>query len=237
MPKKRILFVGEGVTLAHIVRPLVLAKSLNRDVYDIAFACDARFRKMTENEGFTWMEISSMPSEEFLKKLSSGEPLYTYDRLKAYVEEDLRLLEETKPDIVIGDFRVSLDISTQVKKIPYACLVNVYWSPYSTLILPLPELPMLKIIYPTLGRIIFKCLSSFFLFFHLQGFNKVRREYGLPAIKNIKRMYTAGTWTLYLDLPVACSGVFPSGEPPVSGARVRNALPAAAGLVGEMARQ
>ena len=201
MQKKFLLFIGEGVTLAHIVRPLVLAKALDKDIYDIYFASDIRFKKMVENEGFRWIEMSSMTSDEFMKRLSSGEPLYTYDRLKSYVKTDLQLFSNIKPDLIIGDFRVSLDISAQLAKVPYVCLINAYWSPHSTLIMPVPELPLLKFIYPKLGKFIFKCFSPAFLSLHLQGFNKLRKEYGLPLITDIKKMYTAGTWTLYLDLP------------------------------------
>ncbi len=201
MQKKRILFVGEGVTLAHIVRPLVLAKALDKEIYDVFFACDARFKKMVDNEGFNWQEISTMPSEEFLKKLSTGDPLYTYERLKSNVADDLDLLSRIRPDLVIGDFRISLDISAPTLNIPYVCLVNVYWSPYSTLILPIPELPKVNIVYLTIAKLVFKLFSSVFLASHMQGFNRLRSEYRLPPINNIKKMYTDGTWTLYLDLP------------------------------------
>lgn len=201
MQRKRILFIGEGVTLAHIVRPLALAKALPSDEYEVFFACDPRYRRMIENEGLVWEEISSMTSDEFLKRLAAGEPIYTYARLKDYVLEELKLLERIKPDLIVSDFRVSLGVSAESLKIPYICLINVYWSAYSALIFPVPELPIVKVLGPKLVKVIFDTFSVLFLFFHMKGFNKLRKEYGLPPVTSLKNMYTHGTWTLYLDLP------------------------------------
>ena len=41
--RRRILFVGEAVTLAHVARPFALARSLDAARYDVQFACDPRF--------------------------------------------------------------------------------------------------------------------------------------------------------------------------------------------------
>jgi UDP:flavonoid glycosyltransferase YjiC (YdhE family) len=39
MERKKILFVAEAVTLAHVGRPLALAQMLDRQRYDVHFAC------------------------------------------------------------------------------------------------------------------------------------------------------------------------------------------------------
>jgi UDP:flavonoid glycosyltransferase YjiC (YdhE family) len=41
--RRRVLFVGEAVTLAHIVQPVVLAQALDPAQYAITLACDARY--------------------------------------------------------------------------------------------------------------------------------------------------------------------------------------------------
>ncbi|RXL56259.1 hypothetical protein EO238_33760, partial [Citrobacter sp. AAK_AS5] len=44
--RKRILFVGEAVTLAHVVRPAVLARALDPSRYEVVLACDERYLKL-----------------------------------------------------------------------------------------------------------------------------------------------------------------------------------------------
>src|SRR3569833_1809409 len=44
--KCRVLFVSEAVTLAHVARPLALAKALDRSRYDVALACDPRYNEL-----------------------------------------------------------------------------------------------------------------------------------------------------------------------------------------------
>ncbi len=44
--KRRILFIGEAVSLAHVSRPLVLAQALDPRSYDIHFACDQRYESL-----------------------------------------------------------------------------------------------------------------------------------------------------------------------------------------------
>ena len=53
----------------------------------------------------------------------------TSSSLDRYVEEDLRLIDSFRPDVVVGDFRVSLAISARKARIPYVNVTNAYWSP------------------------------------------------------------------------------------------------------------
>ena len=43
MPRRRILFLAEGATMTHFVRPLVLAESLDPDSYEVHFYAPLRF--------------------------------------------------------------------------------------------------------------------------------------------------------------------------------------------------
>jgi UDP:flavonoid glycosyltransferase YjiC (YdhE family) len=201
-PKKRILFIGEGVTLSHIIRPVFLAQSLDKENYEIVFACDKRYRALIENAGFPWVELPSMSTEEFNKRLSTGEPVYTHDRLEQYLLDERELFEKTKPNLIVGDFRISLGISSRLAKIPYVCLINAYWSPFSKRNeSPFPELPIAKALGPQLGEILFRIFSPIGFSLHYRDFNKICRQYGLETVKTIQEMYSQGTWTLYPDVP------------------------------------
>src|SRR5207244_2060828 len=119
--------------LAHVVRPLVLAQSLDPDKYEVHFACAEGFDFAFKGTNVTRWPIHSISSERFLKALADGARLYEADTLTRYVQDDLALLEKVRPDLVVGDFRLSLAVSAPVAKVPYAALVNAHWSPYSTL--------------------------------------------------------------------------------------------------------
>ena len=198
---QRILFVAEDVTLAHVTRPLVLANSLDRSHYEIFFATGKRYRHLVEGSGYSLCTIPTLSSEIFLDRLAKGKPVYTKDDLKVSVQADLQLFSKLSPDLVIGDFRLSLGISARLAKIPYAALTNAHWSPYSTLSFPLPEHPLVNIFGVGISRFFFKILQPVIFKYHAVPFNFIRKAYGLEPLRNLKEVYTYGDWTLYLDLP------------------------------------
>lgn len=189
------------MTLAHVTRPLVLANSLDRHRYEIFFATGERYRYLLENSGHSLYTIPTLSSQIFLDRLAKGQPVYTKDDLKASVKADLDLLSELSPDLVIGDFRLSLGISTRLAEIPYAALTNAHWSPYSTLSFPLPEHLLVNIFGVKISRFFLKILQPVIFKYHAAPFNFLRKTSGLAPLRDIKEVYTCGDWTLYLDLP------------------------------------
>src|SRR5438128_3539731 len=201
MPRIKILFIGEGVTLAHIARPLSLCQALDSQRYEISFACGGTWRHFVKSQGILPCALPTMPPEEFVQRLALGKPLYTRERLLEYVRAELELFKRISPDLVIGDFRISLGISTEIAQIPYVALANAYWSPFSTFKFPVPEHPCVKIFGIRIAQAIFPYLYPLIFQFHVRDFNKVRREYSQNPVQSLQEMYTLGTWTLYVDLP------------------------------------
>jgi UDP:flavonoid glycosyltransferase YjiC (YdhE family) len=117
MTKKRILFFAEAVTLAHVARPLVLAGALAPDLYDIHFACDPRFDHLFPDLRFPRYPVRSISCNRFMQALAKGKPVYEVGTLRDYVTEDLSLIEEISPDLVIGDFRLSLAVSAPLESL------------------------------------------------------------------------------------------------------------------------
>jgi UDP:flavonoid glycosyltransferase YjiC (YdhE family) len=141
--RRRVLFIGEAVTLAHVVRPVVLARALDPARYAVTLACDDRYLKLFGELPFAWRSLATIPTVKFLDNLARGRPVYDADTLRAYVRDDLALIEAVKPDRVVGDFRISLGVSARVAGVPYWMVTNAYWSPYSRPPFPLPEHPMI----------------------------------------------------------------------------------------------
>ena len=200
--RPRILFVAEAVTLAHLARPLALAGSLDVDQYEIHFAAEPRYQGLYPDNSYSWHRIESISSEQFLAALEKGNPLYDARTLSAYVDEDVRLLEEVRPDLVVGDFRLSLGVSAALAGIPYLTISNAYWSPFARQSIPVPELPLTRIAGVRLSQLLFNLVRPLVFAVHTIPFNRVRRKYGLPLLSlKLQEIYTHADHVLYADLP------------------------------------
>ncbi len=205
--RKRILFIAEGVSLAHVTRPLVLARSLDTNLFEIHFACTSGYETILKNLPARFWPITSISSDRFLKCLSTGSPLYDRATLHSYVKEDLQLLTNINPDLVVGDFRLSLSVSASQYGIPYAALTNAYWSDFSVMKrYPVPELPITRILGVTFAGAIFHWIQPWVFAYHARPLNEVRRDYGMAPLSNLLQTYTNGDHILYADIP----GLFPT---------------------------
>lgn len=200
--KPVILLVAEAVTLAHYGRVITLAKALEASSYEIVVASDPRYADLEKPFDCAFHSIQSIPSTEFARALSMGDPLYDSATLSRYVEDDLALLDTVKPDLVIGDFRLSLAVSAPLCHVPYAALVNAYWSPYADISYPVPDLPFTRYTGLRLGQKLFDLARPLAFALHARPLNQVRRQYGLPPLgHDIRNAYTWGDYTLYADIP------------------------------------
>src|SRR5438552_3735831 len=112
----RVLFVAEAVTLAHVARPVVLARSLDSARYDVVLASAPRYQSLLADLPVAVRPIRSIPVQQFLDALAKGSPLYDAETLRWYVRDDLELIRETAPDVIVGDFRLSLSVSARIAK-------------------------------------------------------------------------------------------------------------------------
>lgn len=201
-PRPRLLFVAEAVTLAHVARPRVLAEGLDPKRYEVHFAAAPAFDTALTGLAARRWPLTSIPPERFLKSLAQGTPLYDTRTLTDYVEQDLVLLDQVRPDLVIGDFRLSLAVSAPLRGVPYAALTNAHWSPFAQLPRwPIPDLPAVHLFGERATAAIFNLLRPAIFRLHGRPLNRVRRRFGLPAIGDMLQAYTWGDHTLYLDVP------------------------------------
>ena len=137
-----------------------------------------------------------------MNALARGRPLYDVQTLRGYVRDELELIRETAPDVVVGDFRLSLAVSTRVTNTPYMAITNAYWSPYGRQRFPMPELALAKRLGFPIAQKLFRLARPFAFAYHTLPLNRVRREYGLPSLGfDLRRIYTEADHTLYADVP------------------------------------
>ena len=198
----RLLFLCEAVTLAHVARPLSLALALDPSRFDVHVACDDRYGFLFKDAALSKHPMVSIPSAQFLRALAKGSPLYDAGTLRAYVEADLELIEKIRPDVVVGDFRLSLAVSAPVARVPYATITNAYWSPFAAPRYTVPDLPFTRVLGTGLGQVLFDTVRPLAFALHTRPLNRVRREHGLKDLGfNLGETYTHADLTLYADIP------------------------------------
>ncbi len=203
MRARRILFVAEAVTLAHVARCIVLARALDPSRHEVVFACDPRYASFVEPERWSCMRINSLSSESFRLALYRGKPVYDLETLQAYVDEDRALLAQVKPDLVVGDFRLSLSVSARLARVRYATVANAYWSPFFTGPgFPMPSLAQMRWLPLNLSRWMFDLFRPWAIRAHCKPLNRLRTMHGLPCLgSDLRRVYTDADDVLYADSP------------------------------------
>ncbi len=200
--KRRILFFGEGITMTHFTRPAVLAQVLDAAAYDISFWTPKRYHHLLSQNFSRLGELRTIDPAAFLKSLANGRVLYGRETLREYVKDDLAIIDEVRPDLIIGDFRMSLSISAPLRGVPFATVFNAQWSPYRRQPAIVPELPLTRWLPPRLLSPIFSAIRPAIYAAHARPVNELRCEFGLPRISDdLRKIYTSGDLMLYPDVP------------------------------------
>ena len=147
------------------------------------------------------LPLNTISSAQFLRALSRGSPVYDEATLRRYVAEDLDLIQRVKPDMIVGDFRLSLSVSARIAGVPYATICNAYWSPhYSVHDFPIPALPITRVLPLPIARVLFRWARPLAFGLHCRPLNELRRAYGLPSLgSDLRHVYTDADIVLYAD--------------------------------------
>lgn len=199
----RALFFCEPCTLSHVVRPLALARLLPPDQFECHFACAYDVaRHCAPGESWPFHAVHGcVTGAEFAAALARGALPYDRAVIERYVEEDLRVLEEVQPDVVVGDFRLSLGVSAPLRRVPYVALINAVWSPYVRRRFPVPELPVTRVLGVKLTELLFPAFRPIAFRGLAAPFERARRARGLPGFGGLLEAYSWGDFTAYPDLP------------------------------------
>ena len=197
----RVLMMAEAVTLAHVARPVALARALDPARYEVVLACDPRYAVFASAGPWQRADLHSIPSAQFNRALARGAPVYDLATLQAYVAEDRALLEAFKPDLVVGDFRLSLSVSARLAGVPYLTIANAYWSPHYRGGFALPVLPMTRFLPLPVASALFSTFRPIAFAMHCRPMNQLRVRHGLPSLgHDLRRVYTDADHHLVPDV-------------------------------------
>ena len=200
--RPRILFVAEAVTLAHVARPLALAGGLDPARYEVVFASEPRFGEPWRGREFEYRPIRSIPPDQFLAALRAGRPVYDSKTLETYLAEDLALIRQVEPDVIVGDFRLTLAVGARIAKVPYLAIANAYWSPFADPSYPMPEFPLSRFLGVRQATPLIHLAQPMAFALHTRPLNRLRKAHGLASLgDDLRRTYTEADRTLYADVP------------------------------------
>lgn len=198
----RILFMAEAVTLAHVARPIALARALDPAHHEVILAADSRFNAVLGPLPFPLHPLETIESRRFFAALANGTPIYDLPTLRRYVRNDLELITAVDPHLIVGDFRLSLSVSARLAGVPYFSIANSYWSPYARQRFPLPSHPLAQLLGVAAAQSLFGLVRPIIFALHARPLNQLRREHGLPSLgPDLRRVYTDADHTLYADVP------------------------------------
>ncbi|HEY0038061.1 MAG TPA: glycosyl transferase family 1, partial [Longimicrobium sp.] len=203
-PRRRVLFIGELITLSHMVRPAVLAATLDPERYEVFFACDPRnLGMLAKPHPFHFIPLKSRLAMKSMEALSYGrDTLYDYATVNQYVREDLQLLSRYHPDVVVGDMRQSLVVSSRLSGVPFVNIMNAHWHPWSPTRYESAVNPLAGLLGEAWGELVFNGLLNMAMPFSTLAINMVGLQYGLPVVGvDFKSVFSYGDYTAFPDLP------------------------------------
>lgn len=170
--------------------------------HELKFACSGKFATLAEEAGFAVSPIYTKDPNLGLNKARKIGSSYDDLLVQKYVESEISCITESYPDLIIGDFRLTLSISAEFCKVPYASILNGYWTNYYTASHTAPEsLRIFSLLGPRISDISFKLIRSLFLKWAAKPFNKERARRGLKPCKNLFDVMASKELNLIVDIP------------------------------------
>ena len=199
----KILFLSEAVSLAHVGRPLVLAKWAQGANHEVHFACSEEGLKNTNATtlGFKTYPLFTIKSSLFYERVKKGKFFYRFEDLIKYVEEEKELIRQINPDLIVTDFRLSAPISSWLCNKPLLNLSNSHWSPNAECPFPAPNAGIFNWLPKSLREKFFSMIRPLAFKTFGKELNQTRSHYGLPEKSDFRELYTDGTFNAYLDMP------------------------------------
>lgn len=200
---KKILFLAESVSLAHVGRPLVLANWAHKNNMEVHFACDKEGFAKTKSTShpFITHHLPTINGKLFYERVEQGKFFYTQNELKNYVADERRLIKEINPDLIVADFRLTSAISAELANKPLLNLSNAYWSPNYSCPFPAPNAGFFKLLSQKSSDFVFNMLRPVAFKVFGKELNQVRASFGLDKKSDFRKLYTDGTYSAYMDMP------------------------------------
>ena len=209
----KVLFFAEGATLAQLVRPLALARLLDPERFDVTFCRPVARAWLTADAAFRIVDLAVLPEAQFARRRDNFSPLYDYATLKRYVDDDLTLIDDIHPQVIVGDSRLSLSVSARLRVTPYMALCDACLSPENGAPVPLPVFACTRYLPIALIEPLFRAVSGIAMRYHALPLERLRAHYGLPSLGyDVLRGFSDADLRLFASIPMLFPKLYPGAD-------------------------
>lgn len=200
----KILVLMNAHALAHVSRPLEVAKVLRSRGNEIIFGGHGKYLVIAEKDGFETIELPYISVEQVVEAVRTQrlDQLYKKEQIAEYINAELDCYKRVQPDLVILDNRPTAVTSAELAGIKTVSIVNVHMSQHK-------EIPFHSVrnVSRLGSRVPFKYLDrienmieGFFINKLVMGdIGKLRKSFGLKKKHGFAN--EEGDLNLFPDLP------------------------------------
>lgn len=198
---KKILFIAEAVSLAHIGRPYQLALTAHKNNYEVHFACskEGLGKANIQHSPFQTHHLHTINGSIFYQRIQAGKFFYKKTEMLTYIHEELKLIEKIKPHIIVSDFRLTTAISARLSNVPLINLSNAHWAPQTDCNFCAPDTIFFNLLPQIIKTNLFNLIRPIAFKIFAREFNNVRKHFQLPAKTDFREIYTDGDFTAFMD--------------------------------------
>jgi UDP:flavonoid glycosyltransferase YjiC (YdhE family) len=197
-----ILFLPYAHQLGTTFGLIELANIFSKLGDDVVFAGEGPYIKLAKSSGFKVVKLIEIPFTKYRKVVDSGNINFHDEKsLNLHVKEEIALLKELKPNLVITQARTSTIIGCRMLNIPFISLTVSFLTEYYDLPYEIPEtfslFPLTKI--PMVGKIMNNNAKRFVVSKAknaAKAYNQILKKYRLPPIKSMYDAYSGEFLTL-----------------------------------------
>lgn len=214
----KLLFLANGISLAHPTRMWKLACELDDLGYSVEFATSKNYWNflLPQKGNIPIHHISAISSTEFNRRLHQTQFLFTPEEMEIDLQEDTTLISETRPDFIIADSRPTALIPARLNGIPYINLSQYHWlhGLENRRILPPVKAVhqfgrsistfMSPLVAPLIENSMLKIANGFF------QSHPLAKQACIERFNTLSDFYLAGDQVLYADL----KELYPNASPP-----------------------
>lgn len=140
LPREHLptLIFFHGYSLAHTIRPLVVARALREKGYPVEFAGVGPYQERISGEGFVVHDVVTLPQsrmDEYVGRCDYG--FYDLDWIERCVVSEREVIRQVSPQLVLCDMKPTAAISTACEGVDLAQLCAAYTQPGYAFPIPL----------------------------------------------------------------------------------------------------
>ena len=138
--------------LAHTGRSLLVARALTGSGWRAVFGGAGKYAELIRQAGLDCRALPEMPASELVTESRRGKrwPFHSAGQIRPFVEAELALVRETKPDVIVFDHRYTAGISAEIAAVRRVSITNLWWTRYDATGMGLAETHPLFAACPTL---------------------------------------------------------------------------------------